>query len=200
MFKKLIVSKAMFNRCFLAWVAVWSSASIIRGDVIFSFMSVPFVENSGIQEITMLARSTSADSLISYIADFELLAGNFSLVPMSFNGPSRLGSGNIDPASIAFRDTTDPKFAYLSVDFSSPQLFPNTFQPFATLNVNVHGLSPGNYQFRVNFAEGNAGQIPVGTPTGSFTIVPIPEPSGAIMTSLAVGLVAHRRRRKRATY
>ncbi len=75
-----------------------------KADLVLSFESnVRFMENSGVQELLILARSNNADQLIGLTVDFKLQGGaQFSFVPAAdFN------RDNID------QDTTSPSFGQI---------------------------------------------------------------------------------------
>ncbi len=64
-------------------------------NIILTFGSASFFENSGVQTIDIFARSDSSDSALGVVAQFQLAAGKFPVIAGTFNQDGFIGFGNI---------------------------------------------------------------------------------------------------------
>ena len=191
--------KSLFS-CFLTLVLMIGQAS---ADI--SLTTTPgltFAQNSGIQSFQLFGQSAPGDSPTQFLLSTVTIdsgtpgLGVFT-APISY--ASNFNAPNVNAlGSTGVLEPTDARTAYLSLDFTSPQLFP-TGSPgvFGTFSFDVTGLDPGFYGILLSAAES---EIPVVTTNGGFTITGIsavPEPT-SIVTASSLGLVGVLFRRRRA--
>jgi len=96
----------------------------------------------------------------------------------------------------------DPRTAYVSLDFTSPQTVPNLAPGvFGTFTFNVNGLNPGFYGIVLSDAFTDGPNVV--TTNGGFTITGVsgvPEPTSILTaSSLGLGGVFFRRRRAKVS-
>jgi hypothetical protein len=162
-----------------------------------------FEENSGTQSFQLLAQAAPSDAaIVALLSTVTIDSGTAGLgvftIPISY--ASNFNAANVNVVgSSGVLDPIDPRIAYLSLDFTSPQAIP-TGSPgvFGTFTFNVNGLSPGFYGILLSDAASDGPNVV--TTNGGFTITTaIPEPTSILTTSLLV-LGATLMRRPRVTF
>lgn len=178
--------------CFAVSVLMSCTASAA---FVLSIESDTFQQNSGVQALNVLIRANDAYATNFLTADFEVSGGaNFTDPAGTFGQPGQVGAGNVDPAS-AFVGQSNQ--AYLSLDFTTSQTIPTTFQEIVTVSFDTTGLAPGTYD--VSFLDIQAQGSGYSGTGGSFTIAAtaVPEPTSFALVGLAgAGAYIWRRRRQ----
>jgi len=158
-----------------------------------------FVQNSGTQSFQLFGKSAPTDpAIIALIGTITIdsgapALGNFTS-PISY--VLNLDSSNVNVSSSGVLDPLDPRIAYLSLDFTVPQLIPTAVPGvLGTFNFNTNGLAPGTYGILLSALDSDGPNV-VGT-NGSFTIS-VPEPSTILITGIGlIGVYARRRTARR---
>ena len=189
--------------------------SSAKAGIVLTIVNKSFDSDSGVQLIDVFARTSNptTETTKSISADFTLSRGVFVENNNGFgfasgiNPPASekrtgivgsagmLAAGNIFGGSFFVFDSSDPKFAVLSLDLIADQPVTVTDQRLLQLTVNVNGLAPGNYGIDV------AGGTNVVGGTFGFSITAVPEPGSLLLLS-TVGIAIggwYRVRRKVAT-
>lgn len=186
--------KVLFS-CFLSLAFVVSQAS---ADIMLTTTSgLSFAQNSGIQSFQLFGKSAPTDpAIIALIGTIAIDSGlpALGIFTSPINYSFNLDASNVNGSSTGVLDPLDARIAYLSLDFTAPQLIP-TGAPgvLGTFNFNTNGLAPGTYGILLS-ALASEGPNVVGT-NGSFTISAVPEPSSIFVTALGFGTIIFRRRR-----
>jgi hypothetical protein len=156
---------------------------------------------------------TVKDAVFSFVSQEEFNADNYDPDPLSptfgqwftsgprytklFNESDYVGFGNLNKQGGSYLQfntkieggvpVPDPSTAALSLEFESPQTFPDSDTPLAKLRLDITNLVPGEYPigFAFVFADGTLmAEIPSRSSDGFFTILAVPEPN---TLSLVVG-------------
>lgn len=181
--------------CVLSFAFVVSQAS---ADIMLTTTpGLSFAQNSGVQSFQLFGKSAPTDpAIIALIGTITIdsgapALGNFTS-PISYI--LNLDASNVNGSSTGVLDPIDPRIAYLSLDFTAPQLIP-TAAPgvLGTFNFDTNGIVPGTYGILLS-ALASDGPNVVGT-DGSFTITAVPEPSSIFVTGLGLSAIVFRRRR-----
>lgn len=177
---------SFFTRTLSLTLALFVFCHSACADIVLTAGSGTFQINSGVQSVDILVRSNAADTTLFLIADFELEAGVFPTTAGVFGEAGMVGFGNIQsPPASQFVSSGDNK-ATLSLDFTTPQPFPNVDTVLARMFIDTTGLAIGTYEIRVTSA---ATQVDTSSVNGSFTITAVPEPGTLCflgMTSLCL--------------
>ncbi len=196
-----MISRVLCLPSLLGATIFFSSMEAVHSAIVISIQPGTFQQNSGVQSLGIVARSTSSDLVTAFATDIRLAAGIFDTPPGTFMQSGQIGTGSTGASSFTRSSNT---LASLSLEFNIPsnpptnaQLFPLTDGLLATIRVNVNGLNPGNYG--ITFENSNvlnaAGNLVSTTANaGSFTITPVPEPSSALL--VLAGIVGIARGRK----
>ncbi len=186
---KVLISSFLF----LALVVGQAGADLM----LTTTSGLSFLQNSGTQSFQLFGKSAPTDpAIIALIGTIAIDSpavglGNFTN-PISY--VLNLDASNVNASSTGVLDPIDARIAYLSLDFTAPQLLP-TVTPgvLGTFNFDTNGLAPGTYNILLSALASDSPNV-VGT-NGSFTITAIPEPSSILVTGLGLGAIVFRRRR-----
>jgi hypothetical protein len=185
-------------------LALFAFSTASRADIIATVDNETFAQNSGVQTVNVVFRSTNTtDTLFSFSTDFSLEAGIFDTTPGTFGNPGDYGEGNIDEASEFLRDPEDLQSAVLTLEFNSAETMPIADATIARLAIDTTGVGPGTYAiniFNPFTQDGDGVDIPSTAVGGSFTISAVPEPTSLAVLSIGcIGSVLTRRRHRRVS-
>lgn len=143
--------------------------------------------------------SSETVKLLAFTADFTPQSGVSFYNPLgSFGETGMLGAGGINPSSDLIPSGGN---ANLVLDFDIPPDVTPSAALIATLNIDLDGLAPGDYQIAFSNVTGFSDMELTGSGgIGTFT-VEVPEPSTLTLAVLGlggfVGVTMLRRRRAR---